>query len=120
MRSIFLSVLFFALVTTVTHGQTYNYVNGTLDITIDVKNPCGSPAPNNGRIDFTVNAADGGSTTLIFLDGPGSNDIFAVPILVGNTFSFNATGTLPDGTYQFIIQDALGNFTINTFSDPGL
>ncbi len=114
MRHIFLTLAlsclsFFSI------GQSYNYVNGTLDITIDAYNPCGV---NNGFLDITVNNAEGGQAILVFLDGPGGNDTFGVPIDQGSTFSFNPGKTLPIGTYEIIIRDILNNFTINTFVDP--
>src|SRR5688500_2760295 len=118
MRSICL-VFFLCCFNFLAKAQSYNYVRGTLDITLDVFNPCGSPAPNNGHISITINAADGGSATLIFLDGPGGNDVVVpVTINVGSTFSFNASNTLPDGVYNFIIRDQLGNETINTYAEP--
>ncbi|HEY3405221.1 MAG TPA: hypothetical protein VGK59_17675, partial [Ohtaekwangia sp.] len=70
-------------------------------------------------MEITVNSADGGQAQLIFLDAPGAgNDLFNQFINVGNTLQVNATRTLPDGTYQFIIQDIMGNFAINTFAAP--
>ncbi|HYG18385.1 MAG TPA: hypothetical protein VD816_05620, partial [Ohtaekwangia sp.] len=115
-------ILFFFILSCISFfaaGQSFNYVNGTLDITINAFNPCGAnPAINNGYIEITINAADGGGSTLIFLDGPGGNDTFNQSISQGSTFTFNASQTLPDGVYQFIIRDNAGNFTINTFADP--
>ena len=90
MRYIFLA-LAFCCINFFAAGQSSNYVKGTLDITVTGFNPCGSPAPDNGYLQITVNAANGGSAILIFLDGPGPLDDVAVPIPVGNTYTFNGS-----------------------------
>ncbi len=114
MRYIFI-ILSFCCINFFAAGQTYNYVKGTFDITLRGFNPCGSPAPDNGYLEITVNAATGGSAFLIFLDGPGTLDDNAVPINVGSTYTFNVSKTLPDGVYNFIIRDQANTVTINTF-----
>ena len=99
-------------------GQTYNYVNGSLDVTIRAFNPCGGPTSDNGYLEITPNAAAGAQVRLIFLDGPGLIDDFGVDINVGSTYTFNASNTLPDGTYDLILLDPVSGATINTFINP--
>ena len=116
MRYIYL-VLFLWCLSFVTKAQSFQYVNGSLDITWNAFNPCGTPAPDNGYLELTINAASGGFATLIFLDGPGTLDIAGEVIAVGSTYTFNVSQTLPNGNYNYIVRDQAGT-TINSFASP--
>ncbi|HPM32645.1 MAG TPA: hypothetical protein PLJ60_20090 [Chryseolinea sp.] len=120
MRSIFLALVFSCL-SFFAAGQTFSYVKGTLDVTVRGFNPCGSPTPDNGYIEIEVNAASGGTATLIFISGLNSGISDAgIPIAVGAMakYTFNNSGLgLPDDVFNFIIRDVPAN-TINTFATP--
>ena len=81
--------------------------------------PCGGL--NNGFIRFKILGATGGATgsASVQIFGP-VNQSFPFSIPVGGTFDFNATKTLPVGTYNIIVFDNNdGDNFINSFGvDP--
>ncbi|MFM8832383.1 MAG: hypothetical protein ACKOEV_01880, partial [Cytophagales bacterium] len=115
------SILFFAAafgISSQLKGQTVNYSQGGLQVSVFVSNPCNGSS--NGFIRFTVtNTTDGQPARLQIVLGP-VNFFGPQTIPVGGSFTFNGTATLPLGLYNFIIADNTGSDVINTFPSSGV
>jgi gliding motility-associated-like protein len=113
--------LFFAVtfgISTQLNGQTINYSQGGLQVSVFVSNPCNGSS--NGFIRFTVtNTADAQPARLQIVLGP-VNFFGPQSIPVGGSFTFNGANTLSAGLYNFIIADNTGTDVINTFPASGV
>ena len=113
--------LFFAVtfgISTQLNGQTVNYSQGGLQVSVFVSNPCNGSS--NGFIRFTVtNTADAQPARLQIVLGP-VNFFGPQSIPVGGSFTFNVANTLSAGLYNFIIADNTGTDVINTFPASGV
>lgn len=127
MKEIFLSMKFWAItlffavtfgISTQLNGQTVNYSQGGLQVSVFVSNPCNGSS--NGFIRFTVtNTADAQPARLQIVLGP-VNFFGPQSIPVGGSFTFNVANTLSAGLYNFIIADNTGTDVINTFPASGV
>ncbi len=95
------------------NAQTFNYTSGTLNVDVILSHPCNG-STSNGTITYKVNSANGGSAILLAIGGPNGFVTPVQPILVGSSFTYTPVSPQA-GDYDFIINDVLNNFNINTF-----
>ncbi len=104
----------FVLLVIKTNAQTFNYTKSTLNVDVIVSNACDG-STSNGTLTFKVNAAAGGSATLVLVDGPVTTDFPGQAIATGTSFVYTPPSDQA-GDYNFVIHDASN--TINTFTPP--